>query len=616
MVHYVPGLGIKAFTLEARLGKGTSGEVWSASDGAFKVALKLLKPELVHASNLPHLRQRQLQEAEALRRLEQYPHLPVLYNWDLDYDHPFLAMQLIEGDSYDRLIRAGKLLQLPLAQRLHIIRVLADTLETLHEAQLLHRDIKPANVVGIDQPLLLDYRISLDEDQIDWSELNIKSWPYHPYDGQRDQLGDIYSFGLLSYEILLGHHAIFEPADLRSISSASHAAADVAAERLETGQWRAPSRLPLVDLPPDLRSSHSEMLDFVFLKVLGKRDQRYQSARTFVAALDSVIKSEAGLADEGQFEGPLLAEEGAFEGKDLPIHRRRERSASRFSTVPESPLGPPQPVAAQPPARRSLRNVAPVEIAEDQYFVPEEPPSARGGGPLLTIGIALAIIVVLFALSFLAFGNNTGADPTPSPSSTTLAALVLVESPTATATLLPPSATVVTVATLVPTRIPSTATPSVTHSPTPTATLSSTPRPSPTLTLTATHIPTNTPLPTHTASPFPTNTPLLPEAYEPSEDLVENLLTLRLAINTTPYGCSIFNRLYEHIQTRTNSTDPDHNEYLLYGPLIIDAMNGIRQSHCQPDAGTPGPLPESLAEINSSLDLLLWEIVLEIRASF
>jgi hypothetical protein len=55
---------------------------------------------------------------------------------------------------------------------------------------------------------------------------------------------------------------------------------------------------------------------------------------------------------------------------------------------------------------------------------------------------------------------------------------------------------------------------------------------------------------------------------------------------------------------------------VIYGPLIIDAMGTIRRDYCLPQAATPGPLPDSLRETNSALDLLLWEIVLELRASF
>ena len=56
----------------------------------------------------------------------------------------FITMQLVEGDSLDRIIPANGL---PVDQILKITAALADALAAAHEKAIVHRDLKPANVM-------------------------------------------------------------------------------------------------------------------------------------------------------------------------------------------------------------------------------------------------------------------------------------------------------------------------------------------------------------------------------------------------------------------------------------------------------------------------------------
>jgi urea transport system substrate-binding protein len=123
------------------LGEGGMGIVFEAEDPALhrRVALKVMRPELTTEP----LRQRFLQEARAAASLP-HDHIVTVYQVGQEADAPFLAMELLRGESLeDRLARER---WLPLAEALNITRQVSEGLAVAHEGGLVHRDIKPANL--------------------------------------------------------------------------------------------------------------------------------------------------------------------------------------------------------------------------------------------------------------------------------------------------------------------------------------------------------------------------------------------------------------------------------------------------------------------------------------
>src|SRR5436305_1858013 len=103
------------------------------------VALKVLRPGVTS----PLARQRFLREAQAAASIE-HDHIVHIYQVGEDRGAPFLAMQLLKGESLeDRLRREGRL---PPAEVLRIGREVAEGLAAAHERGLIHRDVKPANI--------------------------------------------------------------------------------------------------------------------------------------------------------------------------------------------------------------------------------------------------------------------------------------------------------------------------------------------------------------------------------------------------------------------------------------------------------------------------------------
>jgi serine/threonine protein kinase len=124
------------------LGVGGMSVVFRAEDTQLqrRVALKVLLPALI--AN-PTSRERFLREARALAAIA-HDHVVALYQVSEERGIPFLAMQLLEGESLeDRLRREGRL---PIREVLRIGREAAAGLAAIHARGVIHRDIKPANL--------------------------------------------------------------------------------------------------------------------------------------------------------------------------------------------------------------------------------------------------------------------------------------------------------------------------------------------------------------------------------------------------------------------------------------------------------------------------------------
>jgi serine/threonine protein kinase len=149
------------------LGTGGMGIVLYAKDEGLdrEVALKALKPSLAGDEEA---RQRFKREARTAASLH-HDHIVTIYQVDEDRGIPYLAMELLKGESLeDRLNRAGG--RLPLDEVLRIGRETAEGLAAAHERGLVHRDIKPDNLWLEEKPRgrikILDFGLArpVDED--------------------------------------------------------------------------------------------------------------------------------------------------------------------------------------------------------------------------------------------------------------------------------------------------------------------------------------------------------------------------------------------------------------------------------------------------------------------
>ncbi|RCW43725.1 serine/threonine protein kinase [Halopolyspora algeriensis] len=135
------------YRLEARLGGGAMGTVWSGTDELLRrpVAVKAVRlPPGMPERDAEELRERTLREARAIA-VVSHPNVVTLYDVARDDGDPFVVMELVPSQSLAVVLREhGPLDERQLAT---ITDSVASALETAHRSGIIHRDIKPGNVL-------------------------------------------------------------------------------------------------------------------------------------------------------------------------------------------------------------------------------------------------------------------------------------------------------------------------------------------------------------------------------------------------------------------------------------------------------------------------------------
>ena len=136
------GTRIGTYLITGPLGAGGMGEVYRARDTRLgrEVAIKVLPAGV--AQN-PDRLARFEREARAVAGLN-HPNIVTLHSVEDEEGVRFLTMELVEGQSLDRIVAQGGL---PLKRVLELSIPLANALVAAHERGVVHRDLKPANVM-------------------------------------------------------------------------------------------------------------------------------------------------------------------------------------------------------------------------------------------------------------------------------------------------------------------------------------------------------------------------------------------------------------------------------------------------------------------------------------
>jgi serine/threonine protein kinase len=227
-------------------------------------------------------------EIDALYRL-RHPNIPMLYDYDLNFERPYFVMQYIESQTYAPLIASGEILYIPLLRRLDILRQIASAINLTHENGIVHRDIKPSNITSGETPYLIDFSIATDSDDL-VAQPNVGTAIYMPpLESELDALSDNYSFAIVTYEMLFGRHPIFTPENVGRTVITTRRMTQL---RLKNRRWRIPSQLSIEELPEDLKGANLKKLDEIFENAL---ERRCTDPIQFINELKEAILAPANL---------------------------------------------------------------------------------------------------------------------------------------------------------------------------------------------------------------------------------------------------------------------------------------------------------------------------------
>jgi len=215
---------IGSYRIIRPLGRGGMATVYEAQHTILPrhVAIKVMHPEL---RRHPGMASRLVQEASILDSL-QLPGVARVFDCGMLADHrPWIAMELIEGESLSQ--RMAALGPLPAAEVLALLVSVADTLDTVHERKIVHRDLKPDNILLTPKderfPLrLIDWGIArlgvVGRLTVEGSSIGTPTY-MSPEQVCGREIGapcDIYALGVIAYEALCGE-APFEGSSLAEV---------------------------------------------------------------------------------------------------------------------------------------------------------------------------------------------------------------------------------------------------------------------------------------------------------------------------------------------------------------------------------------------------------------
>jgi serine/threonine protein kinase/tetratricopeptide (TPR) repeat protein len=262
------GLVIGRYTIVERIGRGGMGSVYRARDTRLDrdVALKFL---YTHLTSDADAEVRLLAEARAAAAL-QHPNICVVHEiGETPEGHPFIAMALCEGDTLKQRLARGAMGP---DEAVGIAIQLARALGAAHSHHIIHRDVKPGNIIldADGTARLLDFGLAkpanfvVSNPRLTPGTVSYMS-PEQIRGEQVDHRSDLWSLGVVLYEMLAGHRPFRGSGD---------------GVILHAVLRKQPEPLPMVS--PDVPAHVSAVVDRLLQK---DPDARYTSAADVVTAL-------------------------------------------------------------------------------------------------------------------------------------------------------------------------------------------------------------------------------------------------------------------------------------------------------------------------------------------
>lgn len=314
------------YELLEKIGDGGMAVVYKAKDKLLNrfIAVKILRPEFTKDAAFVENFKRESQAAAGL----SHPNVVGVYDVGREGNINYIVMELIEGKTLNEIIKE----EAPMDYRkvIDITKQVASALKVAHKNKIIHRDVKPHNIMVTNDGVvkLADFGIAkaVNDATLSTGSKIIGSVHYFSPEQARgnyvDERSDIYSLGIVMYEMLTG-----------TVPFDGDNPVTVALKHINE-EVRPPSEI-VSGIPP--------ALERCVLKATSKyQTNRYSSAEELIEELDniefvtkvvgnSIFNQSAKVVDEDEFE------DSEYDDEDTGKRKSRKAKKGKKSKKPLSP---------------------------------------------------------------------------------------------------------------------------------------------------------------------------------------------------------------------------------------------------------------------------------------
>jgi serine/threonine protein kinase/tetratricopeptide (TPR) repeat protein len=317
-VEEAPAPMLGRYKLLEKIGEGGFGEVWMAEQREpvkRRVALKILKPGMDSRQIVARFEA----ERQALAMMDHANVAKIFDAGTTDTGRPYFVMELVRGMKITDYCDQS---QLPTRERLRLFILVCQAIQHAHQKGIIHRDIKPSNILvtlhdGVPVPKVIDFGIAkatqqeLTDKTVFTQFQQFMGTPAYTSPEQAEMSGldidtraDIYSLGVLLYELLVGQ----TPFDAKEMMQGG---LDALRQIIREKEPLRPST-KLNTLQGDARTTAGRCrqtdvrnlvhqlqgdLDWIVIKCLEKdRTRRYETANGLAMDIDRYLKNEPVIA--------------------------------------------------------------------------------------------------------------------------------------------------------------------------------------------------------------------------------------------------------------------------------------------------------------------------------
>jgi serine/threonine protein kinase len=382
------GYTIGTYKIIEKIGEGGMGSVYHGIDIMLEreVAIKALRPELARQ---PELVERFRAEAKTLAKLN-HPNIATVYNFLCQDDSFFMVMEFVRGETLDNTIRKSG--AMPVEQAVPLFCQALEGIEHAHRLGIIHRDIKPANMMLTDTGSIkvMDFGIAR---VLGTARMTRQGYivgtigymsPEQVLGQEGDARSDIYSLGILLYEMLTGR-----------VPFSSQSEFELMKMQIE----EAPT-------PPRTFAPHiPEAIEHAIMRALAKKpEMRFQTASEFRCALLSSLESATAVR-----ETPTLVVSSASTPKPSVKETRLARPAefpSRADAAAEGEVKATRLAADQ--AQPAYGQAAAAQLGH--------PAPAKFNWKILVAAVVLVVLASVLIVLMMSRGKKEAASqlqPTP-----------------------------------------------------------------------------------------------------------------------------------------------------------------------------------------------------------